>query len=179
MSKSQNRGIAAPDRPDCDSLFRGTTERSGAERMQSKRLSSSNGQQSYALVFERGDEAKSELERFAQEHHLSAAHFTGIGAFSDLTLGYFDWEQKQYQPIPIREQVEVASLAGDIALKDGEPEVHAHLVVGDAQGRAHAGHLIEGHVRPTLELILTETPAELRKLVDDETGLALISPDAS
>jgi uncharacterized protein len=122
-------------------------------------------------------EAKSELERFARVHHLTAAHFTGIGAFSDLTLGYFDWQEKQYQPIPIRGQVEVASLAGDVALKYGEPEVHAHLVVSDAQGRAHAGHLIEGHVRPTLELILTETPAELGKRFDDETGLALI--DAS
>lgn len=146
--------------------------------MQSKRLSSVNGQQTYALVFAAGDEAKSELERFAREHRLSAAHFTGIGAFSDLTLGYFDWEEKRYRPIPIGEQVEVASLAGDIALNDGEPEVHAHLVVGDAQGRAQAGHLLEGHVRPTLEVILTETPAELRKRVDDETGLALIAPDA-
>jgi predicted DNA-binding protein with PD1-like motif len=147
--------------------------------MQSKRLNSSNGQQTYALVFAAGDEAKSELERFAREHDLTAAHFTGIGAFADVTLGYFDWEKKEYKPIPIHEQVEVATLAGDIAVNDGEPEVHAHLVVGDASGRAHAGHLLEGHVRPTLEIFLTETPAELRKIVDEETGLALIDPDAS
>lgn len=147
--------------------------------MKSRRLSAVDGRQSYALVFAAGDEAKSELERFAREHELSAAYFTGIGAFSAVTLGYFDWEKKEYQPIEIREQVEVASLTGDVALKDDRPEVHAHLVVGDARGHAHAGHLIEGHVRPTLELVLTESPAELRKLVDEETGLALIAPDAS
>ena len=122
----------------------------------------------------KGDEAKSELEGFARVHGLTAAHFTGIGAFSDVTLGYFDWERKEYEAIPIDEQLEVAALVGDIATHDGEPQVHAHLVVGDQSGRAHAGHLIEGHVRPTLEVVLTETPAELRKSIDAETGLALI-----
>lgn len=146
--------------------------------MRTRPLSHVDGQTAHVLVFEEGDEAMAELGRFAREHSLSAAHFTGIGAFSDVTLGYFDWGKKDYKRIPIEEQVEVATLAGDIALKDGEPQVHAHLVVGDSQGRAHAGHLIEGHVRPTLEVVLTETPAELRKRIDEETGLALLAPDA-
>lgn len=146
--------------------------------MRTRPLSHVDGQTAHVLVFEEGDEAMAELGRFAREHGLSAAHFTGIGAFSDVTLGYFDWGKKDYKRIPIEEQVEVATLAGDIALKDGEPQVHAHLVVGDSQGRAHAGHLIEGHVRPTLEVVLTETPAELRKRIDEETGLALLAPDA-
>jgi predicted DNA-binding protein with PD1-like motif len=130
----------------------------------------------WALVFDKGDEAKSELERFAREHGLTAAHFSGIGALSSVTLGYFDWEEKEYRRIPLEEQVEVASLNGDVAVKDGEPQVHAHLVVGDSAGRAHAGHLLEAYVRPTLEVVLTETPSTLRKVVDEETGLALIAP---
>ena len=146
--------------------------------MKAKRLGDNGGMRMYALVFDKGDEAKAELERFASEQGLSAARFEGIGAFSDVTLGYFDWERKQYKEIPLAEQLEVASLNGDIAVKDGQPQVHAHLVVGDSQGRAHAGHLIGGHVRPTLELVLTETPAELRKVIDEETGLALIALDA-
>jgi uncharacterized protein len=140
-----------------------------------RHLAASNGSRTWALVFERGDETMALLEQFAREHRLTAAHFTGIGAFSDVTLGYFDWERKDYDEIPIRRQVEVATLAGDVAAKDGEPQVHAHVVVGDSDGHAHAGHLIAGRVRPTLEVILTETPAELRKVVDDETGLALIA----
>jgi uncharacterized protein len=145
--------------------------------MKARELAQSGGERVYALVFDTGDEAKSEIERFARERSLSAAHFTGIGALSDVTLGYFDWERKEYAQIPLREQVEVAAFSGDIALKDGEPEVHAHLVVGDSGGRAHAGHLLEGHVRPTLEVVLTETPAKLRKVVDRESGLALIALD--
>jgi len=64
---------------------------------------------------------------------------------------------------------------GDIVLKDGEPEVHAHLVVGKADGTAHGGHLMAARVWPTLEVIVTEAPAHLRKRYDPETGLALIA----
>ncbi len=91
-----------------------------------------------------------------------------------MTLGYFDWETKEYQKIPVREQVEVLSLIGDVALKDGEPKVHAHVVVGRSDGSTRGGHLLEAHVRPTLEVILTESPAHLRKQIDEESGLALI-----
>lgn len=131
---------------------------------------------SHLLVFESGDEVVSTLEAFAREHELTAARFTAIGAFSELTLGYFDWERKAYEEIPLAEQVEVLTLAGDIALKGGEPSVHAHVVVGKRDGSAHGGHLLQARVRPTLELVLVESPGHLRKEHDPETGLALIAP---
>ena len=76
--------------------------------------------------------------------------------------------------MPVSEQVEVLSLIGDMVLEDGEPKVHAHVVVGRSDGSTRGGHLMEAHVRPTLEVILVESPAHLRKQVDDESGLALI-----
>ena len=42
------------------------------------------------------------------------------------------------------EQVEVLSLIGDVALKDGEPKVHAHVVVGRSDGSTRGGHLMDG-----------------------------------
>jgi uncharacterized protein len=132
----------------------------------------------YALVFERGDEVMDGLQRFAAEHHLDGAHFTAIGAFSDVTLGYFDWERKEYRENDVPEQVEVLTLAGDVAVDDGAPTVHAHVVLGRSDGSALGGHLLRAHVRPTLELILTETPRHLRKRHDEQSGLALIDPAA-
>jgi predicted DNA-binding protein with PD1-like motif len=64
--------------------------------------------------------------------------------------------------------------SGDIALKDGEPQVHAHVVVGRSDGTAHGGHLVEARVRPTCELILTESPIHLQKKFDPKAGIALI-----
>jgi predicted DNA-binding protein with PD1-like motif len=128
----------------------------------------------FALVFDKGDEPISELERFARERRLTAASFTGIGAFEEVVLGYFDREQKEYEEIPLREQVEVLSLNGDVALADSGPAVHAHVVVGKRDGTAHGGHLLRARVWPTLEVVLAESPTELRKRHDAETGLALI-----
>ncbi|HEX5585479.1 PPC domain-containing DNA-binding protein [Gaiella sp.] len=130
----------------------------------------------YALVFDLGDEVMEGLEGFARAQGLDGAHFTAIGAFSDATLGYFDWERKEYLENDVPEQVEVLTLAGDVAENDGEPAVHAHVVLGRSDGSALGGHLLRAHVRPTLELILTETPAHLRKRHDDASGLALIDP---
>jgi predicted DNA-binding protein with PD1-like motif len=134
-------------------------------------------ERTYALVFDTGDEVVSTLTQFAALHQLAAARFTAIGAFSEATLGYFDWQKKAYERIPVREQVEVLSLVGDVAQDAGEPKVHAHVVVGKRDGSAHGGHLLEARVRPTLEVMLVESPARLARVYDERTGLALIEID--
>ena len=133
----------------------------------------------YALIFDKGDEVVKELTAFATEHRLAAAHFTAIGAFSQVTLGYFDRARKDYTRIPVREQVEVLSLIGDVARQDAEPKVHAHVVVGKVDGTAHGGHLLDARVWPTLELVLTESARVLARVSDRESGLALIDLDAA
>jgi uncharacterized protein len=135
-----------------------------------------DGQKTYVLVFALGDEVMSALTEFVREQCVGAASFTGIGAFSEATLGYFDWETKEFREISIQEQVEVLTLAGDVALEEDEPRVHAHVVVAGRDGSARGGHLLEARVRPTLELVLVQSPAHLRKRHDPETGLALIAP---
>ena len=130
------------------------------------------------LVFDKGEEIVKALTDFVTAQAISAAHFTAIGALSDVVLGYFDRGRKDYKKIPLRQQVEVLSLVGDVALDGGKPRIHAHIVVGDAEGRAFGGHLLEGHVWPTLELILTQSPKQLRRKMDPETGLALLDPAA-
>lgn len=131
-------------------------------------------QKTFALIFDKGDEFIDQLTSFAKENELSGSHFTAIGAFRDVMLGYFDRETKKYKQIPIVEQMEVLSLVGDIALKDKTPQVHAHVVLGRADGTAHGGHILEAHVWPTLEVVLTESPKHLHRKTDPETGLALI-----
>lgn len=128
----------------------------------------------YAVIFENEDEVTAELARFAQQQQLTASHFTAIGGFKDVTLGYFDWDKKEYKPIHIAEQVEVLSLIGDIALDRGTPKVHAHVIVGKSDGTAHGGHLLNAHVRPTLEVIVVESAGELRKSYDPVSKLDLI-----
>lgn len=146
--------------------------------MQVKLLHDADGQRTYAVILATGDEVMSSLKDFATREKITVAQISAIGALSDVTLAYFDWDRKAYQKIPVREQVEVASLLGDIAEADGKPALHLHIVIGKRDGTAMAGHLNEAHVRPTLEAIVTESPAHLRKRHDPESGLALIRIDA-
>jgi uncharacterized protein len=148
------------------------------EIMKSGLVGEHDGLRTFVLVFETGDEAAAGLAAFAKEQRLSGSHFTAIGAFSRVVVAYFDWSSKQYRRVPINEQVEVLSFAGDIAIDKGEPKVHAHVVLGKADATAHGGHLIEGHVRPTRELVLTEMPRHLHRRFDPVSGLALIDPSA-
>lgn len=141
--------------------------------MDSKLLSDGD-QKTFALIFATGDEVTANLLDFARQHGIADAHFTAIGAFERATLGYFEVQAKQYKRIPIEEQVEVLALTGDIARQDGEPKLHAHVVVGKSDGTAHGGHLLEAYVRPTLEVMLVESPVHLRRTYDPQSGLALI-----
>lgn len=137
------------------------------------------GAKTYAVVFDKGDEVIAGLEAFAGEHDDATYEIVGIGAFSDVTLGYFDRDRKDYKKIPLNEQVEALSLVGNISRSGDKPKVHVHVVVGKADGTAWGGHILTAHVWPTLELIVTEAPAHLRRTHDPETGLALIDIRAS
>ena len=128
----------------------------------------------YAVVLDTGDEVIAELGKFVQAQEVEAASVTAIGAFSRAVLGYFQWETKQNKKIAVDQQVEVLSLLGDVAVGDQGPTLHLHAVLGKADGSVVGGHLIEAHVRPTLEVILIQPPSYLRKRKDPETGLALI-----
>ena len=143
------------------------------------KLLDQTGQKTFALVLDKDEEAVAALTAFAAKEQVAAAHFTAIGAFSEVTLGYFERARKDYKRIVVAEQVEVLSLIGDVALDAaGKPKLHAHVVVGRSDGSTRGGHLLEGRVWPTLEVILVESPRYLRKRDDPETGLALIDPAA-
>lgn len=146
--------------------------------MQSKLINKQAGEKTYALIFDKNEEVMAGLQAFAKQEELGASQFTAIGGFSSITLGFFDRTKKDYKKIPIGEQLEVLSLVGDITIddaKNNDHKIHAHVVVGKADGTAHGGHILEAQVWPTLEVIIVESPQHLHRKLDPETGLALIN----
>src|SRR5919198_532753 len=106
----------------------------------------------FLLVFETGEEAVAGLLKFAREYGVAGAHFTAIGSFERATLRYFDVGKKEDERIEINEQVGV----------------------GRGDGTAQGGHLLEGRVRPTLEIFLADTGRTTRRRLDEATNLPLI-----
>lgn len=145
--------------------------------MHVQQLAGTRGTRRWCLVLETGDELMEGLEVFADEVGLRAGRLTALGAFRRATLAFFDWSSRDYQEIPVEEQVEVTSLVGDVGrTEDGAVVVHVHCVLGRRDGSALTGHLMEGVVRPTLELFLDEGEGELTRRPDEESGLELIRP---
>jgi predicted DNA-binding protein with PD1-like motif len=133
----------------------------------------------YVAVCDPGDEAVAELGALARAEDLEAAQIIAVGAFERAVVGWFDRAAKQYRRIPVDEQCEVLSLIGDIAVGQDGPSVHVHVVVGLADGTTRGGHLLEGRVFPTLEVVVRETPAALRKVMRPDIGIALIDLEKS
>jgi predicted DNA-binding protein with PD1-like motif len=133
----------------------------------------------HVVVLDPGEEAFAALTEFANRTKVSAAALTAIGAFESAVVGWFDFATKSYKKIAVNEQCEVLSALGDVAIgDDGKASLHVHIVLGLADGSTRGGHLLEGKVRPTLEVVLTETPARLRRRKRPELGIALIDPAA-
>jgi uncharacterized protein len=130
-------------------------------------------------VCDPGDEAVAALTQFAQAEDLEAASIAAVGAFEHAVVGWFDRAAKDYRRIPVDEQCEVLSLLGDVAQGQDGPILHMHTVLGLSDGTTRGGHLLEGKVFPTLEVVVTETPAELRKIMRPDLGIALIDLDRS
>ncbi len=135
---------------------------------------SGTARRTFALRLAEGEEVAKTIVDFATDKAIFAAEITGIGALSDVVLGFFELQNRDYHRTTVNEQVEVVSLVGNIAEHNGKPKLHAHVVVARRDGTAMGGHLLSGHVRPTLELLVTDTPGHLRRKTDPRTGLPLL-----
>lgn len=128
----------------------------------------------FMLVLSTGDRLPDEILSFAEDQEIKAASISGIGAFLETTVGFFNWETKEYDEIEFPEPAEVLSFTGNLALRESKPALHAHVVLSMPDGSATGGHFLRAIVRPTLELVITEMETELHRAIDDESRLPLI-----
>src|SRR5207237_1877299 len=145
-----------------------------APRMKVQLLNDGEPTKQYAVIFYQGDEAFSGLLEFAQKYHVTSAHFTAIGALNGATLGWFDPQRKMYKKIPVTGQHEVIGMSGDIALYQGKPVVHTHMLVGASDGTTLGGHVLAAYVSPTIEVMVSVDRVTMQQGLDPYTELTLI-----
>lgn len=135
-----------------------------------------DGRRTFVVVLEMGEEVVSSITGFVEEQSLASSSVTGIGGFQRVRLGFFDYERSGFRENVVDEQVELLSLVGNVADEAGTPHLHAHVVLGRYDATTRGGHLVEGIVRPTMELVIEEYPEHLQRQLDDKTGLVLLKP---
>jgi predicted DNA-binding protein with PD1-like motif len=128
---------------------------------------------SHVLKLEKGEEVLESIVRFAKDQEITAASITGIGAVLDPEIGYYDLATKEYLREELPGEYELVSLMGNIATKDGEPVLHAHVVLG-APGFVEAGHLFSATVLVTGEFVIRTLEGDLRRRLDPDIGLPLL-----
>lgn len=132
-------------------------------------------ERTWAVILDSGDEVMASMRTFAREHDLGASRVSAIGAFAAAELGFYRIEARGYKRIAVEEQCEVVALLGDVARdQDDKPRLHLHVVLGLEDGSTRGGHLLAATVRPTLEVLITESPCHLHRRYDPASGLPLI-----
>ncbi len=128
--------------------------------------------ETYFLQLKVGDEVMESLRSIARDEEIGAASITAIGAVSDPEIGYFNVTSKEYDRISLTGNFELVGLTGNIGWRDGEPLIHAHVVLGSPTG-VHAGHLFRGTICVTGEFVITRHEGRLERRLDPEVNLPL------
>ena len=123
----------------------------------------------------KGEDLLAALSQVAREHGITLGGVQAIGAVSQARVGYYHQTERKYYFLDLPSPLEIASLMGNISVKDGEPMVHAHVTLSDSDGRAFGGHLAEGTLVFACEFAIQEyqSATPLVRRMDDPTGLFL------
>ena len=127
------------------------------------------------LKLDAGDDVLTNLLSFVTQHSIQQAMISGIGAFSQVELGYFDVRQKRYIYQTFSENLEVLSLTGNLAItQENNPLFHLHVTLGRADYSTLGGHFVQAVVNPTLELAFITGNHKLCRKIDTKFGLNLL-----
>jgi hypothetical protein len=129
------------------------------------------------LKLEKGEKIIESLTALAEKEEIPSATFRGVGAVEQTTLGYFDVEALEYERKDFPFSMELGSLMGNITWLEGKPHVHAHAVICGFDLKAYTGHLFEGTISVTGEIIVTKFQTKIERAFDDSVGLNLINMD--
>ncbi len=115
-----------------------------------------------------GSELLDYLNRFADTEGISMAWVNAIGSLEDVELAYYDRESGKYIVKKYPGTYELVAGTGNISLRDNKPFTHMHVVIGDRENKAYAGHLVKANVY-VAEVFIVEVTGE-PKLVREHVG---------
>lgn len=137
-------------------------------------MENSNNLQTNILVFEKGEEVISGIKEYCQNNKIDGGWLSGLGAVSKAELAFYDLKSKKFIQKEINEEMEIASLIGNIATLDKDVATHIHVVLSDKDMKPAAGHLISATVAATCEIRLEVFDQPLKRKYNDHIGLNLI-----
>jgi len=123
---------------------------------------------------ESGENVLEPLVELARREGLGYAVVNGLGAVRWVRVAYLNVETKEYEPHEVTEQLEMVSLIGNLALRDGEPFFHLHATLGRRDLSTFGGHFLDAIAHPTLEVSIQPEDGTLVRRFDPQLGMAVM-----
>lgn len=127
----------------------------------------------YIVSIDNHEEIAGALAQFCQQTGIRCGKIDGIGAVCSATLRFLDPATKKYVDKTFDEQMEIASLCGNISEKDGQVYLHLHATFGRRDYTAVAGHLLSARINGACEVFVEKWEGSVGRRFDEETGLNL------
>ena len=128
----------------------------------------------YIIRLDKGEKVIEKLKDFCSKNGIRAGYFFGIGSLDEAELAHYIVKTKKYTYQLYKQPLEIISLNGNITTMSNEAYIHCHACLSDVNMEAIAGHLKEGIVGATAEIILIKLDGEIHREYDNETGLNLM-----
>ena len=128
----------------------------------------------YFIRLERGEKIIGTLKQFCTKQKIKCGYFFGIGALEEAELAHYIVDNKKYTSKKYKQPLEIANMSGNITTMSKEVYLHCHITLSDEKMRAIAGHLKEGIISATCEVVLVKLNAAINRKYDDFTGLNLL-----
>ena len=120
-----------------------------------------------------GDKINENLEKVAVLESIQSAWMSGIGAISDIEIGYFDPAKKDYAHRKFEGEFELISLLGNISLKEGKHFAHTHITFSDTMYRVYGGHLFDAKITAAGEFVMIPGKKNINRKLSPEIGIHL------
>ncbi|HET9411745.1 MAG TPA: DUF296 domain-containing protein [Candidatus Saccharimonadales bacterium] len=131
----------------------------------------------YIIRLQKGETWSQGFADFASQTGVKGAWLNMIGSATEVTLGAYNLEQKQYLWKTFTGTLEIVAVQGNISLDEsGKPMSHLHGTIANEHYQTFGGHIKDFTVGATLEVFVhcLDGHMALRRTLDQNTGLQLL-----
>ena len=125
------------------------------------------------ISLETGDEIIESITNVLKIEKIYSGMINGIGAISQVELGFYNIESKEYKKEFFNYDYELTSLMGNITLKDEVPFAHIHINMSDDNFKVLGGHLFSAVTAASAEVIILLNEQTIKRELDKNVGLYL------
>jgi len=128
----------------------------------------------YFIRLERGEKIIETLKYFCSKNKIKCGYFYGIGALDEAELAHYTVESKKYASKTFKQPLEIVNMNGNVTTMNKDIYLHCHITLSDEEMKGIAGHLKEGKISPTCEIILIKLNTNINRKYDNLIGLNLL-----